>query len=108
MGESLARGALTAGSVRRLTQDGIAGTNGLLAGTNLANHAAAAVRSTSYANYVSQFAFTAESMGGSRPTPSDLKILLGSDDRTRTRAAVYRANEYHGLFSAVDRLMSRD
>ena len=51
--DSALRQALNSGLEEKLDQELVAGTEGLLTGTNLANHAAAAV--TSFALYLSQF-----------------------------------------------------
>ena len=98
MGESL-REALNSGLSEKVDQNGLAGTDGLLTGTNLANHKASAI--TTYASYVSQFGYSRVD-GRFAPTPNDLRVLMGSPTYAHA-ASVYRTTTTD--FSAVDRLM---
>ena len=99
MGESL-REALNSGLTEKVDAEGIAGANGLLTGTNLADHAAGGT--TSFAQYISRFAFGRVD-GRFAATTRDLKALVGSSVFAHM-GSVYRANETDT--SAVDRLMS--
>ena len=99
LGESL-REALNSGLTEKIDAEGIAGANGLLTGTNLANHAAGGT--TTFAQYVSRFAFGRVD-GRFAATTRDLKALVGSPIFAHM-GSVYRANETDT--SAVDRLMS--
>ena len=99
LGESL-REALNSGLTEKIDAEGIAGANGLLTGANLANHAAGGT--TTFAQYVSRFAFGRVD-GRFAATTRDLKALVGSPIFAHM-GSVYRANETDT--SAVDRLMS--
>ena len=66
----------------------IAGTNGLLTGTNLDNHNVSAV--TSYALYRSQFAYSRVD-GRFASMTSDLRIVMGSETYAHA-ASLYRGN----------------
>ena len=99
LGESL-REALNIGLTEKIDAEGIAGANGLLTGANLANHAAGGT--TTFAQYVSRFAFSRVD-GRFAATTRDLKALVGSSIFAHM-GAVYRANETDT--SAVDRLMA--
>ena len=99
LGESL-REALNSGLTEKIDAEGIAGANGLLTGANLANHAAGGT--TTFAQYVSRFAFGRVD-GRFAATTRDLKALVGSTIFAHM-GSVYRANETDT--SAVDRLMS--
>ena len=98
MGESL-REALNSGLTEKVDAEGIAGTNGLLAGTNLANHAAGGV--TTFAQYVSRFGYGRVD-GRYAPTAHDLRVLVGSPIYAHM-GTVYKSAETD--ISAVDRLM---
>ena len=99
MGESL-REALNSSLSEKVDAEGIAGTDGLLAGTNLPNHGAGGT--TTFAQYVSRFAYGRVD-GRFAPTTRDLKALVGSSIFAHM-GSTYRANEADT--SAVDRLMS--
>ena len=99
LGESL-REALNIGLTEKIDAEGIAGANGLLTGANLANHAAGGT--TTFAQYVSRFAFSRVD-GRFAATTRDLKALVGSPIFAHM-GSVYRANETDT--SAVDRLMA--
>ena len=77
----------------------IAGTNGLLTGTNLANHAASAV--TSFAQYIANFGFSRID-GRYASMTGDLKIVMGSGSYAHA-GSVYRNNNVDR--TALDRLM---
>ena len=94
------REALNSGLTEKIDAEGIAGANGLLTGANLANHAAGGT--TTFAQYVSRFAFSRVD-GRFAATTRDLKALVGSPIFAHM-GSVYRANETDT--SAVDRLMS--
>lgn len=91
--------ALNGGLSEAVDQQVVSGTNGLLTGTNLANHAAAAV--TSFATYVSQLV-TGRVDGRHASRPKDIKLLVGSDTYGHA-SALYRTTESEQ--TAVDRLM---
>ena len=71
------RQALNAGLEEQLDQELIAGTEGLLTGTNLANHAAAAV--TTFASYVSAFGHSRVD-GRYAAALSDVRAVVGARD----------------------------
>ena len=98
LGESL-REALNSGLTEKVDAEGINGTNGLLAGTNLANHAAGGV--TTFSQYVSRFAYGRVD-GRFAGTARDLKVLLGSTIYAHA-GTVYRASETDT--TAIDRIM---
>ena len=92
------RQALNSGLEEKLDQELIAGTEGLLTGTNLANHAAAAV--TTFASYVSAFGH-ARVDGRYAAALSDVRAVVGA----ATYAHVgnqYRSN--NADYSALDAL----
>ena len=99
LGESL-REALNSSLSEKVDQEGIAGTNGLLAGANLANHAAGGT--TTFAQYVSRFAYGRVD-GRFAATTRDLKALVGSSIFAHM-GTVYKSTETD--VSAVDRLMA--
>ena len=72
----------------KLDREIIRGTNGLLTGTNLANHAASAV--TTFANYKSDFAFGRVD-GKWAMDAMDLRIVMGSATYAHS-AITYRAS----------------
>ena len=73
--DSALRQALNSGLEEKLDQELVAGTEGLLTGTNLANHAAAAV--TSFALYLSQFGHSRVD-GRYAASLSDVRAVVGS------------------------------
>ena len=85
MDESL-RENLSMGLSDGLDKQIVAGTNGLLTGANLAAHAAAAV--TSYADYVSHFAFGRVD-GRYANMAADIRIVMGSGTYAHA-AGLYR------------------
>ena len=99
MGESL-RSALNEGLGETLDREGITGTNGLLTGTNLANHAASAV--TTFAKYISDFAYSRVD-GRYASRRQDLKVLVGSGSYAHA-GSVYKDAKTD--LSALDKLVS--
>ena len=99
MGESL-RSALNEGLGEALDKEGITGTNGLLTGTNLTNHAASAV--TTFAKYISNFAYSRVD-GRFASTRQDLKVLVGSGSYAHA-GSVYKDAKTD--LSALDKLVS--
>ena len=79
----------------------IAGTNGLLTGTNLANHAASAV--TTFANYRSDFAYGRVD-GTWASSVGELRVVMGSGTYGHA-ATAYRSNNADD--AALDVLMAR-
>ena len=77
----------------------IAGTDGLLTGTNLANHAAGAV--TSFAKYLADLAYGRVD-GSYAATARDLRVVVGSGTYAHA-GSVYRNNNVDR--TALDRLM---
>ena len=75
----------------------IAGTNGLLEGTNLANHNVST--ETTYALYRSQFAFGRVD-GTYASTTDELRVVMGSG------TYAHAAGQYRGNADNVDALMS--
>ena len=73
--DSALRQALNSGLEEKLDQELVAGAEGLLTGTNLANHAAAAV--TSFALYLSQFGHSRVD-GRYAASLSDVRAVVGS------------------------------
>ena len=77
----------------------IAGTNGLLTGTNLGNHAASAV--TTFDNYIDDFAYGRVD-GRYASTASEVKVVVGSGTYSHA-GSVYRNTSVDR--TALDRLM---
>ena len=98
MGESL-RMALFEGLMDAMDAQIVAGDEGLLEGTNLANHNAAAV--TTFANYVSEFGYSRVD-GRFASMASDLRIVMGSGTYAHAGSR-YRGNNSEE--TALDRLM---
>ena len=99
MGESL-RAALNEALGESLDVQIVSGADGLLGGTNLANHAQAAV--DTFATYVSKFGF-ARVDGRYAPTAKSVKVLMGSGGYAHA-GSVYRGDQSQE--SAIDRLMT--
>ena len=99
MGESL-RSALNEGLGEALDKEGIAGANGLLSGTNLANHTVSAV--TTFAKYISDFAYSRVD-GRFAARRQDLKVLVGSGSYAHA-GSVYKDAKTD--LSALDKLVS--
>ena len=95
------RMALNMGLEEKLDAEGIAGTNGLLTGTNLSAHAQAA--QTTFADYVSQFCFGRVDGRYSRKQ-SDIRILMGAPTYAHAGATYRHANADD---NALDRLMAK-
>ena len=98
LGESL-REALNSALTEKVDTEGIGGTNGLLIGTNLPNHAAGGT--TTFAQYVSRFAYGRVD-GRYAATARDLRVLLGSTIFAHA-GTVYKSTETDT--TAVDRIM---
>ena len=94
--DSALRQALNSGLEEKLDQELIAGTEGLLTGTNLANHAASAV--TSFALYLSQFAHGRVD-GRYAAALSDIRAVVGSTTYAHM-GGQYRSN--NADYSALD------
>ena len=92
------RQALNGGLEEKLDQELIAGTEGLLTGANLANHAAAAV--TSFALYMSQFGH-ARVDGRYASALADVRAVVGSGTYAHA-GNQYRSN--NADYSALDAL----
>ena len=99
MGESL-RQALNEALSESLDVQIVSGDEGLLGGTNLDNHAQAAV--DTFATYVSKFGF-ARVDGRYAPTAKSVKVLMGSAGYAHA-GSVYRGDQSQE--SAIDRLMA--
>ena len=99
MGEAL-RQALNEALSESLDMQIVSGTAGLLAGTNLDNHAQAAV--DTFATYVAKFGH-ARVDGRYASTAKSVKVLMGSAGYAHAGAA-YRGDESQE--SAIDRLMT--
>ena len=99
MGESL-RAALNEALSESLDVQIVSGADGLLGGTNLTNHAQAAV--DTFGTYVSKFGF-ARVDGRYAPTAKSIKVLMGSGGYAHV-GSVYRGDQSQE--SAIDRLMT--
>ena len=98
MGEALSM-ALSDGLSDGLDRVIFAGTNGLLTGTNLANHAAGGV--TTFDQYISRLAY-ARVDGRYAGTAKDIRVVMGSDTYAHA-GGVYRNASVDR--TALDRLM---
>ena len=98
MGEAL-RMNLSDGLSDGLDKQILAGTNGLLAGTNLANHAASAV--TDFEGYISGFGYGRVD-GRYASMTSDIRIVMGSGSYAHA-GGVYRNTSVDR--NVIDRLM---
>ena len=78
----------------------MAGANGLLEGTNLADHNVNAI--SAYADYVSEFGYSRVD-GKYAGTPGDLRIVMGTETFAHA-GSVYRGN--NADYPALDRLMA--
>ena len=97
--DSALRENLSMGLSDGLDKQIVAGTNGLLTGTNLANHAATAI--TTFANYVSEFGY-GRIDGRYATMADDLRIVMGTGTYAHA-GGVYRASEADQ--TALERLM---
>ena len=98
MGEALSL-ALSDGLSDGLDRVIVAGDNGLLTGTNLANHAASAV--TTFDNYMARLAYGRVD-GRYAGTAGDIRVVMGSGTYAHA-GSVYRNNSVDR--TALDRLM---
>ena len=94
--DSSLRMALNSGLEEKLDYELVAGASGLLAGTNLTNHAASAV--TDFAGYVSQFVH-ARVDGRYAGSQSELRIVAGSATYAHM-GSVYRSD--NADYTALD------
>ena len=99
MGESL-RSALNEALSESLDVQIVSGSDGLLGGTNLDNHAQATV--DTFETYVSKFGFSRVD-GRFAPTAKAIKVLMGSGTYAHA-GSVYRGDQSQE--SAIDRLMA--
>ena len=97
--DSALRMNLSQGLSDGLDQQIMEGTNGLLTGTNLANHAASAV--TTFANYVSNLGYGRVD-GRYAPMLSDIRVVMGQGTFGHA-GTVYRGSNSDE--NAIDRLM---
>ena len=95
------RMALNMGLEEKLDSEAIAGTEGLLTGTNLANHNVTAV--TSYALYASQLIYGRVD-GRYAAEQGDLRVVMGAPTYAHA-GTQYRSN--NADYSALDSLMSK-
>ena len=95
--DSALRENLSMGLSDGLDEQIIAGTNGLLTGTNLANHNVST--ETTYALYRNQFAFGRVD-GQFASMTSDIRVVMGAD------AYAHAASQYRGNNDNQDALMS--
>ena len=95
------RMALNSGLAEKADQEIVNGSEGLLNGTNLANHNTAAI--TSFANYLSQFCYGR--VDGRYATDlSMLRVLMGAPTFAHS-GTVYRSN--NADFTALDSIMEK-
>ena len=96
--DSALRMALNGGLQEKLNLDAIAGTAGLLTGTNLPNNNVAAV--TSFANYLSLFLYGRVD-GRYAEMKSDIRVLMGA--KTYAHAgSVYQSSAYKSALSVLE------
>ena len=88
MGDAL-QDALQGGIAAKLDQQIMAGTNGLLTGTNLANHNASA--ETTFAAYISNFGYSRVD-GQYAASGADLRLVMGSDTYAHAGGQYRHAN----------------
>ena len=79
----------------------VSGADGLLGGSNLPNHATAAI--DTFGSYVSEVWRLRASMAGSRRACRSVKVLMGSAGYAHA-GSVYRGDQSQE--SAIDRLMT--
>ena len=94
------RQALNGGLEEKLDQELIAGTEGLLTGTKLANHAAAAV--TAFADYLSQFGH-ARVDGRYAAALSDVRAVVGAPTYAHMGNQYRSNNADYSALDAIDR-----
>ena len=88
--DSALRGALNSGLQEKLDLDAIAGTEGLLTGTNIGNHNVSAV--TTFALYLSQFLYSRVD-GRYAEMKSDIRVLCGATTYGHA-GGVYQSSAY--------------
>ena len=94
------RQALNGGLEEKLDQELIAGTEGLLTGTNLANHAAAAV--TTFASYLSAFGHSRVD-GRYAAALSDVRAVVGAATYAHAGGQYRSNNADYSVIDALDR-----
>ena len=92
------RMALNSGLQEKLDLDAIAGTDGLLTGSNLGNHNVSAV--TTFALYLSQFLFSRVD-GRYAEQKNDIRVLMGSGTYGHA-GGVYQSSAYKSALSALE------
>ena len=98
--DSALRQALNSGLEEKLDQELIAGTEGLLTGTNLANHAAAAV--TTFATYLSAFGHSRVD-GRYAAALADVRSVMGATTYAHAGGQYRSNNADYSALDAIDR-----
>ena len=96
--DSSLRQALNSGLQEKLDLDLIAGTDGLLTGTNLPDHDVSAV--TSFANYLSRFLYGRVD-GRFAEMKSDIRVLMGAPIYAHA-GSVYQSSAYKSALSVLE------
>ena len=96
--DSSLRMALNGGLQEKLDLDAIAGTDGLLTGTNLGNHNVSAV--TTFALYLSQFLYSRVD-GRFAEMKSDIRVLMGATTYGHA-GGVYQSSAYKSALSVLE------
>ena len=96
--DSALRMALNSGLQEKLDLDLIAGTAGLLTGTNLPDHDVSAV--TSFANYLSRFLYGRVD-GRFAEMKSDIRVLMGAPIYAHA-GSVYQSSAYKSALSVLE------
>ena len=96
--DSALRMALNGGLQEKLDLDAIAGTAGLLTGTNLPDHDVSAV--TSFANYLSLFLFNRVD-GRYAESKSDIRVLMGAPTYAHA-GSVYQSSAYKSALAVLE------
>ena len=98
--DSALRQALNSGLEEKLDQELIAGTEGLLTGTNLANHAAAAV--TTFTTYLSAFGHSRVD-GRYAAALADVRSVMGATTYAHAGGQYRSNNADYSALDAIDR-----
>ena len=96
--DSALRMALNGGLQEKLDLDAIAGTDGLLTGTNLGNHNVTDV--TTFALYLSQFLYSRVD-GRFAESKSDIRVLMGATTYGHA-GGVYQSSAYKSALSVLE------
>ena len=96
--DSALRMALNGGLQEKLDLDAIAGTEGLLTGTNLDNHNVSAI--TTFANYLSLFLYGRVD-GRYAEMKSDIRVLMGAGTYAHA-GSVYQSSAYKSALSVLE------